>query len=920
LLFLSAGLVACGSSQSTANGARDAGAEAEASIDAGVDADAEAYKTTPKSCDFTCPVTTCGPYVCPSMAAWDALPHEAICPAWDGGPGPNSAPSKCTASAPSGDTVKYAGPDPAAPSATYLPDGRRVQATGSEWLFDEPNLTPGLPMSVTVVPGTSYVLVVDAGYGAHSVRSVDTTMIGGAMSPVVSYVEFDAPETLNWPLAFVPPNLVLVATDDGVVQAITMDTTTGILTRADDQSIALPTSVDDTGNPGNYYVGGLAVSPDETKLVVSGVFDERVLVFDLTTGDYGKQLGAVMVGNAPSFAAAFDPNDASGQYAYVALAGNSTVAEIDVSTPSSPTLTRSFTTDKNPQAFAFLNARFMLVANDFGDTMTLVDRVADTSSAIPVDVSTTLHGKEPTSLAYDATRQILYATVAAYNAVGAWSVNVTDVPPAITPLGRLPTSWWPSSVAVLADSSLAITTMRGHGDGPLDMQYAVGGGNAMAGVRGGVQLVPTPSASDFTSGETAVTAGFEVGQHQGAPAVSCPAGEDDFPVPPTNTSGPSKKIQHIFLVVRENKTFDALLGDIPTVNGDPSLTMKTSTADMDRLWANFRDLVRTFATGDNYYTSAELSIQGHTWTTFGRTSDFTERTWSISNYSRSVYNSEVQPQGVASYGTPVEGSAFQWLIEAGVPTDILGEAEGMPTATSATHPSIDLSYPGGFIQNIGYPDNEKACHVASRARVFCNLGQFTYMTFPNDHTLGVSPTQASPEAMVAVNDEATGMLVDAISHSPEWASSLIFVTEDDPAGGGDHIEHHRTPLVVVSPWVRRAYVSKTHMDIASIHKIAAHVLGLPYPNAIVASAALPLDLFTGTPDFAPYTYTPRQWPLSCGEMSTLAERRLTASWDFSEVDSQPGLDAQVLRYMRGTQLPDDGNAGDPRGGTLRSPR
>jgi hypothetical protein len=905
----------CGSSQAShETTGHDAGLEA--SSDAGHDAateaeaslDAATFQRPPKSCAFTCPITSCAEatqsYACPSLGDWDSIPHETVCPAYDGGPGDNGAPSKCTVNAPSGDAVKYAGPDPDKTGATVLPDGRRVLAAGSEWLFDEPSLAEGLPMSVTLVPGTSYALVVDVGYGAHSVRSVDTTLIATG-SPVVSYVEFDAPETLNWPLAFVPPNLVLVATDDGVVQAITMDTTTGILTRADSMSITLPPSIDDSDNPGNYYVGGLTVSPDASKLALSSIFDSKVLLYDLTSGNYGKLLGSVSVGHVPSFAAAFDPNDPTGQFVYVALDGNETVAEVDVSTPAAPKVARTFTTDKNPQAFAFLDTRWMAVANDFGDTVTLVDRMAGTSSAVPVDVASALHGKEPTSLAYDATRKTLYATLAGFNAVGAWSVDLTKAPPALTPLGRLPTSWWPSSVAVLPDGSLAITTMRGHGDGPLDTEYAVGGGDSMAGVHGGIQLVPTPSTADFASGEIAVQDGFNVGTRRGAPQVTCPKGVQDFPVPPDDTSGPSKKIKHVFLVVRENKTFDALLGDLKTVAGDPSLTMKKSVADMDKLWLNFRDLVRTFATGDNYYTSAELSIQGHTWTTFGRTSDFTERTWSLSNYSRSAYDSEVQPQGVATYGRPTEGSAFDWLINAGITTDILGEAEGSPTASSPTHPSIDVAYPGGFIQSIGYPDNEKACYVAGRARVFCNLGQFTYMTLPNDHTLGVSATQASPEVMVAVNDEATGILVDAISHSPEWASSLIFVTEDDPAGGGDHIEHHRTPIAIISPWVKRGYVSKTHMDIASLYKIAANVFGLPYPNAIVASAALPLDLFTGTPDFSPYTYTPREWPLSCGENSTLAEQRLTESWDFEEIDSQPGLDGQVFRWMRGEPLSDD---------------
>lgn len=879
----------------------DAGADAAGEVDAG---DAEAFKTPPKSCAFTCPVGKCSEtqYECPALAEWTRLPHDSTCPAWDGGM-QEATPSKCTATAPGGDAIKYAGPDPDDMKTTVLPDGRRVRAAGSEWLFDEPTLQPGLPMSVTLVPGTTYVLVVDAGYGPHSVRSVDTTLIGKG-NPVVSFVEFDIPETLNSPLAFVPPDLVLVATDDGVVQAITMDTTTGILTRDDSRSIELPESVDYVGNPGNFYVGGLSASSDDSKLVVSSVFDPRVLVYDLTSGNYGKELGSAHLGGTPSFAAAFDPNDATGQTAYVALAGMGAVMELDLSTPTAPKPGRSFKTDKNPQAIAFFDARWMVVANDFGDTITLVDRVAGTSEAIPVDTTSSLHGLEPTSLAYDSTHHALYATLAALNAVGAWNVDLTKTPPTILPTGRLPTSWWPAGVAVLPGGGLAVTTMRGHGDGPLDTRYTVQGDDAMKGVRGGIQLTGQPTAKDLSSGETAVEAGFDAGTRAGASTVSCPASENDFPVPPTNTEGPSKKIDHIFLVVRENKTFDAILGDLPGLNGDPGLTMKKSTSDMNKLWTNFRDLVRTFATSDNYYTSAELSIQGHTWTTFGRTSDFTERTWSLTEYSRSVYDSQIQPQGVVGYGRPVEGSAFDWLIKAGVPTDILGEAEGAPAETSPTHPSVDLSYPGGFIQDIGYPDNEKACYVAARARVFCNLGKFTYMTLPNDHTLGVSPTQASPEAMVAVNDEATGILMDAITHSAEWPTSLLFVTEDDPAGGGDHVEHHRTPLVVVSPWVKRGYVTKTHMDIASIHKIVAHVLGLPYPNAIVASAALPLDMFSSTPDLTPYTYTPRQWPLTCGENATFVERKLTESWDFSDVDRQPGLDAQVWRWMRGKQRPD----------------
>jgi hypothetical protein len=176
------------------------------------------------------------------------------------------------------------------------------------------------------------------------------------------------------------------------------------------------------------------------------------------------------------------------------------------------------------------------------------------------------------------------------------------------------------------------------------------------------------------------------------------------------------------------------------------------------------------------------------------------------------------------------------------------------------------------------------------------------LVLPNDHTEGVATSNPSPETFCAVNDSATGMAVDAISHSPIWASSVIFITEDDPSQGGEHVDSHRTPLIILSPWVKRGYVSHTHFDVPSLHKMFAHIFGKPYPNTQIAHAALPLDMFTSTPDYTPYTFKPRTFPLYCGQSLTQAEERLTRSWDFHDVDEQPGLDQQVMRWMRGQQL------------------
>jgi len=145
---------------------------------------------------------------------------------------------------------------------------------------------------------------------------------------------------------------------------------------------------------------------------------------------------------------------------------------------------------------------------------------------------------------------------------------------------------------------------------------------------------------------------------------------------------------------------------------------------------------------------------------------------------------------------PKEGSLFDWLGNNDVSYEVLGEIVGLPRNPPAGTNPIDSHYPGGPVQSIGYPDIEKACYVAGRARVLCDVRNVVYMTLPNDHTQGVSPNNPSPETMFAVNDEATGVLIDAISHSPIWPKTLVIVTRRSGAGT-ESVDYHRTG---VSSW------------------------------------------------------------------------------------------------------------------------
>ncbi|MFO0592707.1 MAG: hypothetical protein U0441_34505 [Polyangiaceae bacterium] len=903
VLFFAAPLVllaaACGGSDTSSSGG-SGGSTTTTSTTTTSSVDPEEFMIAPKSCAYTCPdeegcpeKTT--PYACPSMGKWAEIPHEEGCPAdYDGESLPTPVAGKCTVTDPKDAAVRHPGKDAADPAKYVLPDGRTSQPAGATWAFDEPDVTGGTTSAIVAVPGTPYVLTVDTGPDDHAVRAVDITQIAGGASPVKSVVKFSPPNWLNSAIAYVPPGRVYVATATGKVQALTFDPGTGTLTQDDAGSLTLPM------DPAKlWYASGVAASPDGKRLIVSAVNEKDVLVFDIdpVSPTYQQMIGKVGIGAQETYGVYIDPADSKGTRAYVPVWGSRKMVEIGIDDPTAPVVKRTFTTDQNPQGVAFLDAKWMAVANDFGETLSVIDRVTGDVTKVPIDFAPDLRGLDVSSIAFDGQNSRLYALLAGINAVAAYDVDLTKSPPTFTLVGRLGTGWWPSGLAFGADGSLLIANLRGRPIGIFDSPDKFGGPDNPSGhhrMRGSVQRIAAPSDADFTGGTKDVEAQVAVADLPGYPEVSCPDGTMDFPVPPTNTMGPSKLIERIIFIVRENKTFDAVLGDLAGVEGDPAYTLKETTADMDKVWPNFRDLARTFTVGDNFYNLAVQSTQGHQWTTYGRTTDFCERTWSA----------DARPVplcGVGEVGRPEQGSVFDWVQNAGVKYDVLGEIVGSPSSFPADYSPVDGKYPGGPFQNITYPDVEKACHLAGRLRVACDLHSFVYMTLPNDHTVGVDPTNPTPETMCAVNDEATGMVIDALSHSPDWPKTLVVITEDDPQQGGDHVDYHRTPLVLVSPWVKRGYVSKTHIDVASLHKLFAHILGLPYPSVPVAKAGLPLDMFTSTPDYTPYTYAPHKWPIACGAAASKAEARLTKSWDFSIPDAQDGLGDQVMRWMRNKQ-------------------
>jgi DNA-binding beta-propeller fold protein YncE len=837
----------------------------------------------PASCAFQCGGCTepAQPYACPTLKPWDDLPHADACAPWDG-KYPAPAQGKCTVTDASGDAAAKAGPLPNN-AGVVLPDGHRIKPLGHEFLFGDDGLQGGFPMSILPVPGTRFALVSDGGIIDDALRVVDLDKLAQGSAPVLSMVPFARPSSLYYGLALLPSGRVLASGGgDGKVYAFDLDAPSGKLSRVEASDIDLGLS---GKNP--WYAGAIAATGDGKRLLVGpSQYAEEVQVISLDAADYGKKLATIPLDKSHAvFDLKLDPFDPAGKTFYLTDQSANRLVEIDGMTAQ---VTRTVALTKSPAQMVFLDATYMVVAEAHGDALAIVNRAKGTvETQVPVFEKDAPHGASPTTLAYDAKAKRLYATLAGVNAVEAYDV-APGTPPTITPAGRLSTGWWPTGVMVDADGSLAIISGKGHGTGPDETPFGFGEGAITDRMRGGVQYVAADLLKDLTQATKDVEAGHNLAALAGHPEVKCPAGaEYDFPIPQDNESGPSKVIKHVILIVRENKTYDAVFGDFEGGDGDPKLIMAGDPALQQKVWQNAHAFGKAFTNFDNFYTDAEQSLQGHIWTSFARTNDYVERSW-LTTWGRGT-RPPTEP-ATSDEAAPPEGTVFKWLSDNGVDYDNMGEIGGKGPN------GLDTKYPG-LVYAGSLPDTLKSCYISGRIRLQCDLKPFTYALQPNDHTNGGQAGSSAPEVMIAVNDEATGMLLDGLSHSPNWQDTLLIVTEDDPQDGGDHVDLHRSILLMASPWVRRGYVSHGHYDMASVYKLIAHIFGVPYNNEFVKNALLPLDAFTGTPDYTPFTYLPRTVDAPCNKSGT-KEAKEAERWDFSDPDEQPGLSEQIARMMR----------------------
>jgi YVTN family beta-propeller protein len=682
---------------------------------------------------------------------------------------------------------------------------------------------------------------------------------------------------------------LLFSQDSSHLAVAAVNPTTGLVTGA--TQVALPSP-----QFGNAYPGGVAISADGTTAYVLLNQNNTLAVIDLSKAQ-PKLVREIRVGNVPDSIVLF------GNRAYVSneggrvakptdftdlSAGTPIVSDPKTDSASTGTVSvinlETLTVENNikvglhPTGLALANG-LLYVANAYSDTVSVVDTTSNKvvrTINVGIPLANT-YGATPCGVA--VTGNTLYVTLFTVNAIAV--VDLTD-PNKNSVLGYIPTASTPSTIAFdQAHNQLVVSNHKGIGtDSVTATNYGVTGYNSHPDT-GTVNLIPIPTQTQLADDTAQVwqnnhwdlTRNVQVGPKYVNPNAT--------PVAIPEHIGEASLIKHVFLIVKENRTYDQLFGDVATANGDASLAV------FSHYTPNQHAFLQRFATLDNVYAPSRQSADGHPWIVTGIAAYADESQspdWVRSYPGGNGYDEMINtPRGflwdaataqgltVKLYGEwsgqqNVNGNyswsdwyAYSQFLEGKIPTNPTTITSTTDTETS-TVPSVirilDPHYPSF---NTGIPDQYRVDYwlpIFKNQEKTGTLPALTVIWLPDDHTSGFSTGFPIPQAAQADNDLALGRIVQAITSSPDWATSAIFVEEDDAQDGVDHVDGHRQPVQIISPYAVQSHGAGDHTTYtsASIDRTIEQILGLTPMTEFDLVASPMRTAFTNIPvNIAAYT-------------------------------------------------------------------
>ncbi len=690
-----------------------------------------------------------------------------------------------------------------ASTSVLLPNGWQVTPAGAT--------TPlgTLPLHIVEDQNGRWLAVTTGGYGRPSISVIDERS-GKIVSSLPVKAAF-------YGLAFSDQRLY-ASTAFGVESfAVSSD---GVLT---DQGSVGPTSSD-------FGITGIAAS--KTALYIADGHNNAVVARDPS----GKDLWTAKVGAWPYAIV----RSKDGSVLYVSAWAASSVWVLDAKTGATKSV---IAVGSHPNAeILSADGASLYVACANSDAVKVISTASNTvrTSIDAAIFPQSLPGAMPNGLALSSNGTTLFVADAGENAVVAVDLSASSP----TLFGAVPTGWFPTDVVASHDGGrLYVLDGKGvsghanptfiHSDTvakatPDDYMYYV------ANTAGDLETLNVPDRASLEAGLSAV---------RWNAAYS-----------PKDLTRMAPEGFHVIYVIKENRTYDEILGDDPRGNGDSHLAIFGR-----RVTPNIHKLAQDFALLDNFDTDAAVSADGHNWSTAAYASDYVDKLWPATYADRrTVGGHVVYDYEEAGPASPPGGYLWDDAREHGVTVRDYGEfvvnlkngrsAPSVPSLAGLIDPlyrGFDLRYPDQY--RIDEWLREFNAYVKDK-----DLPQLEIVRLPNDHTSATRPGAKTPYAMVADNDYALGRLVEAVSHSPYWRDTVIFSVEDDAQAGPDHVSDHRAEVLVVGARIKRGFVDHTHYTTSSVLRTIEEILGLPPMSQYDAGAATMFRLQADDPDTRPW--------------------------------------------------------------------
>jgi YVTN family beta-propeller protein len=647
---------------------------------------------------------------------------------------------------------------------------------------------------------------------------------------------------------------------------------------------------------------GLAIDPTEKSLFVAINLNNSLGEIDIESG---KLVREIAVGNAPydvvlvgrrayvsnwagRLPAAGDTTGPSGEGAAVRvdpvrnIANDGSISVVDLDAGRE---IGQIVVGLHPSGMVVTpDNRFVLVANANSDTISVIDReaerVVETISTKPAE--NLLFGSAPNALALSPDGRTLYASNGTNNSIAV----INFQPPNSKLLGCVPTGWYPAGLALDAKrGQLYVANVKGHGSRNRSWE----GRRQIAGKpvfgynshdhQGTLTFLKLPTTDELPAHTQTVLDNNRLTESISALAPPRPR---VAPRPVPERHGEPSVFKHVVYIIKENRTYDQVFGDIEKGEGDPQLCIFGR-----EVTPNHHKLVDEFVLLDNFYCSGVLSADGHQWTNEAYVTDYLEK--AFAGFPRSypypggdamayaptgfIWDNVLAHQKTLRVYGEFVSATIRWKDPQRTPGPTFMDCyrdfiDGTGLIDVRARANIKTLEDHLCPTAIGFPaivpDIHRAGQFINELKEFEKTGgfpNFSIMLLPNDHTTGTRAGMPTPEAAVADNDLALGRIVEAISHSKFWPETCIFVVQDDPQNGFDHIDGHRTVALVISPYTRRRVVDSTNYNQTSMVRTIELCLGLPPMNQLDSSATPMASCFMDQPDLTPYVAVPNLIPL-----------------------------------------------------------